>query len=447
MSDEKGRPRQLGRGLEALFGEDRTNIAGAEAEIAAGPAPATPDQAAEGADGSVDGAATPSMGFRLVAIGKLIPNPMQPRRHFDDAALKDLTASIREQGILQPLIVRPTRSEAGTFEIVAGERRWRAAQRAQIHEAPVIIRDFTDEEALAVALIENIQRDELSPIEEAEAYARLSHDFGKTQEQVAEVVGKSRSHIANMTRLLDLPEDVRDMLADGQLSAGHARAILRAPDPAALARQILAEGLTVRDAETLGKSARGRKGTSGGRSGGKSGGKSGSKSGSVHPKDADTLALERELGYALGLKVDIRFDGKAGRISLDYRSLEQLDDIVERLMGNGPHIAAGGIGDAIAGDSFEFGGATVHPLHTPGHTSGNAPGHSPTQTHTGPHDIDAPAPRDGSSARPGPSARPGYDDREDPPWEGARRHAPDNRQPGDDEQNPDRAQSERPDDD
>ena len=422
MSDEKGRPRQLGRGLEALFGEDRTNIAGAEAEIAAGPAPSTPDATADGS-GAADGAATPSMGFRLVAIGKLIPNPLQPRRHFDDDALKDLTASIREQGILQPLIVRPTRSEADTFEIVAGERRWRAAQRSQIHEAPVIIRDFTDEEALAVALIENIQRDELSPIEEAEAYARLSHDFGKTQEQVAEVVGKSRSHIANMTRLLDLPEDVRDMLADGQLSAGHARAILRAPDPAALARQIVAEGLTVRDAETLGKSTRGRKGTSGGRSGGKSG----SKSGGIHPKDADTLALERELGYALGLKVDIRFDGKAGRISLDYRSLEQLDDIVERLMGNGPH---------ITGDSFEFDGASVHPLYAT----------------AGPRDIDAPAAGDGHSDRPGPSARagsddrPAYDDRNDPPWDGARRHAPDNRQPGDDEQNPDRAQSEKPDD-
>lgn len=296
MSDDKGRPRQLGRGLEALFGEDRTNIAAAEAETAS----------------------VRTAGFRLVAISKLIPNPLQPRRHFDDDALRDLTASIQEQGILQPLIVRPTRSDPETFEIVAGERRWRAAQRAQVHEAPVIIRDFTDEEALAVALIENIQRDELSPIEEAEAYARLAHEFGKTQEQVAEVVGKSRSHVANMTRLLDLPEDVRAMLADGRLSAGHARAILRAPDPTALARQILEDGLSVRDAEKLGKASRGRRPRGGGKPAG---------------KDTDTLALERELGNVLGLKVDVEFDGLGGKLTLAYSSLEQLDDLVDRLTG------------------------------------------------------------------------------------------------------------------
>ena len=197
-------------------------------------------------------------GLRIVPIGKLTPNPLQPRRHFDDAALKDLTDSIREQGILQPLIVRPTGINDDTFEIVAGERRWRASQQAQVHEAPVIVRAFTDEEALAVALIENIQRDELSPLEEAEAFARLAKDFDKTQEQVAEVVGKSRSHVANMMRLLELPEDVREMLADGRLTAGHARAILRAPDPSALALQIVSEGMSVRDAETLGKASRGK---------------------------------------------------------------------------------------------------------------------------------------------------------------------------------------------
>lgn len=355
MSDEKPRPRQLGRGLEALFGEDRTNIAAAEAAVEAGatPAPATEDTvppkdetvahtptaaappavaaaavdaAAEAAAGNADDSG--ALGFRLVAIARLIPNPLQPRRHFDDDALKDLTKSICEQGILQPLIVRPTRSEAGNFEIVAGERRWRAAQRAQVHEAPVIIRDFTDEEALAVALIENIQRDELSPIEEAEAYARLSHDFGKTQEQVAEVVGKSRSHIANMVRLLDLPDDVRAMLADGQLSAGHARAILRAADPAALARQIIEEGLSVRDAERLGRPA--KRGRPAG---------SGAKSGAAMAKDADTLALERALSGGVGVKVDITFDGTGGSLRIDYTSLEQLDDLVERLMGNGPRAA------------------------------------------------------------------------------------------------------------
>ncbi len=295
MSDDKGRPRQLGRGLEALFGEDRTAVAQAEA----------------------DG------GLRRVPIGRLIPNPLQPRRHFDDDALRDLTASIREKGILQPLIVRPTRSDPDTFEIVAGERRWRAAQRAQVHEAPVIVRAFTDEEALAVALIENIQRDELSPLEEAEAYARLGREFGKTQEQVAAVVGKSRSHVANMTRLLDLPEDVRALLATGALSAGHARAILGAPDPVALARQIVAEGLTVRDAEKLGQASRGRK----------TKGKGGAAKEPPRRKDSDTLALERELGNILGLKVDVEFDGKGGRLTLEYASLEQLDDLIERLTG------------------------------------------------------------------------------------------------------------------
>ena len=305
MSDDKGRPRQLGRGLEALFGEDRTNLAAADAPAET---------------------AAPAAGLRTVAIGKLIPNPLQPRRHFDDEALKDLANSIREKGILQPLIVRPTRHDPDSFEIVAGERRWRAAQKAQVHEAPVIVRDFTDEEALAVALIENIQRDELSPIEEAEAYQRLAQEFSRTQEQVAEVVGKSRSHIANMMRLLDLPEDVRAMLADGRLTAGHARAILRAPDPAALARQIIEEGLTVRDAERLGQAGRGKR-----RKPKAAGAKK------AHPaKDADTMALERELGNILGLKVDVEFDGHGGRLTLEYSSLEQLDDLIDRLTGAPP---------------------------------------------------------------------------------------------------------------
>ena len=326
MSDEKGRPRQLGRGLEALFGEDRTNLAAADPAPAA---PATPDEAAP-----VEAKAN---GLRIVPIGKLIPNPLQPRRHFEDAALKDLTASIREQGILQPLIVRPTRSDDDTFEIVAGERRWRAAQRAQVHEAPVIVRAFTDEEALAVALIENIQRDELSPLEEAEAFARLAKDFDKTQEQVAEVVGKSRSHVANMMRLLDLPEDVREMLADGRLTAGHARAILRSPDPKALALEIVSEGLSVREAERLGKASRGK-------GAGKS--KSGRSASSDRGKDADTLELERKLSVGLGSKVEISFDGTGGYVRVQYTSLEQFEDLVERLKGNGPK---------IAGDSFEFG--------------------------------------------------------------------------------------------
>jgi ParB family chromosome partitioning protein len=428
MSEEKPRPRQLGRGLEALFGEDRTNIAAAEEAVDAGarPAPASdPVPQAEAppatrttipagaavsagaapaaADSPVDSRGTShgaAVGFRMVPIANLIPNPLQPRRHFADEALRDLTNSIREQGILQPLIVRPTRSDPGNFEIIAGERRWRAAQRAQVHEAPVIIRDFNDAEALAVALIENIQRDELSPLEEAEAYARLSHDFGKTQEQVAEVVGKSRSHIANMTRLLDLPEDVRAMLAEGELSAGHARAILRAADPAALARQIIDEGLSVRDAERLGKERRARRGRSAGASKGK--GKA-----PAQAKDTDTLALERALGNALGLHVDIAFDGRGGSLRLDYSSLEQLDDLIERLMGSGAVGGAGGypthgridmdddIGDDDAGEN------NVLSLHPSKRGEG-----APT----------------------------------------AIRHAPDDSQPDDHASSPDRAQSERPDD-
>ena len=415
MSDEKPRPRQLGRGLEALFGEDRTNIAAAEEALDAGARPAPADTGAEAATPAASPTASPAaapvpadsrgaaVGFRMVPIARLIPNPLQPRRHFADEALRDLTASIREQGILQPLIVRPTRSEPGNFEIVAGERRWRAAQRAQVHEAPVIIRDFNDAEALAVALIENIQRDELSPLEEAEAYARLSQDFGKTQEQVAEVVGKSRSHIANMTRLLELPEDVRAMLAEGALSAGHARAILRAADPAALARQIIEEGLTVRDAERLGRERRARRGSPAG------GSKSGARA-KAPAKDTDTLALERALGNALGLHVDIAFDGNGGSLRLDYTSLEQLDDLIERLMGRGTVGGAGrppapgranidmedDLGDDDPGDD------NVLSLHRPPRVDG---------AHT------------------------------------AHEHAPDDSQPDDDAVNPDRAQSERPDGD
>ncbi len=305
MSDDKARPRQLGRGLEALFGDDRAAVVAQASEPVA------------------------VAGLRRVAISRLIPNPLQPRRYFDDAALRDLAASIRENGILQPLIVRPTRHDPDSFEIVAGERRWRAAQRAQLHEAPVIVRDFTDAEALAVALIENIQRDELSPLEEAQAYARLAGDFSKTQEQVAEAVGKSRSHVANMIRLLALPAEVQDLLADGSLTAGHARAILTAADPLALAKRIVTEGLSVRAAEKLGREGGAPSANSG------RGKAAGIKRLS---KDADTLALERELGNMLGLKVGVEFDGKGGRLTFEYTSLEQLDDLIDRLTGRRPQL-------------------------------------------------------------------------------------------------------------
>ena len=306
MSDEKGRSRKLGRGLEALFGEERANLS-------------TAGSIAQTATGKLEG-------MCVISVAKLIPNPLQPRRNFDEAALKDLTNSIQEKGVLQPLIVRPSGVKNDTFEIVAGERRWRAAQRAQVHEVPAVVKNFTEEEAFAVALIENIQRDELSPLEEARAFSRLAKDFKKTQEQVAAAVGKSRSYVANMVRLLDLPEDVRKMLSAGDLSAGHARAILRAPDPTVLAREIVSKGLSVREAERLAKAPRisdGKKriirnaSTSGG-------------------KDADTVELERKLSIGLGSKVEISFDGTGGYVSVQYRSLEQFEDLVERLMGKNP---------------------------------------------------------------------------------------------------------------
>lgn len=303
MSDDKGAPRKLGRGLEALFGEERADLA------TAGPI--------------VNTASGKPEGMRLISVVKLSPNPLQPRRKFDDVALKDLTNSIKEKGVLQPLIVRPSGEKNGTFEIVAGERRWRAAQRAQVHEVPVIVRNFTEEEAFAVALIENIQRDELSPLEEARAFSRLAKDFMKTQEQVAAAVGKSRSHVANMLRLLDLPEDVREMLSAGELSAGHARAILKAPNPTALAREIVSKGLSVREAERLAKGPR--------RSAGKK--RIIGNASTLGGKDANTIELERKLSVGLGSKVEISFDGTGGYVSVQYRSLEQFEDLVERLMG------------------------------------------------------------------------------------------------------------------
>ena len=306
MSDKKGPPRKLGRGLEALFGDERTNLV---------------------TGGSIGNTISGKPeGMRVISVAKLSPNPLQPRRNFDEAALRDLTNSIQEKGVLQPLIVRPCSENNGTFEIVAGERRWRAAQRAQVHEVPVVVRNFTEEEAFAVALIENIQRDELSPLEEAKAFSRLAKDFKKTQEQVAAAVGKSRSHVANMLRLLDLPEDVREMLSAGDLSAGHARAILGAPNPTALAGEIVSKGLTVREAERLAKVSRERAGRtriSGNRS-------------TPGRKDADTIALERKLSMGLGSKVEISFDGTGGYVSVQYRSLEQFEDLVERLMGKNP---------------------------------------------------------------------------------------------------------------
>lgn len=259
---------------------------------------------------------------RVLPVDQIYPNPDQPRRTFDDQALQDLTASIAEKGIIQPLIVRQRPSSTGKFEIVAGERRWRAAQRAQLHEVPVIVRDFTDIEVLEVAIIENIQRSDLNAIDEAAGYKQLMEKFGRTQDEMGKALGKSRSHIANLVRLLSLPDTVQAFLADGRLSAGHARTLVGHPDAERLAAEIVKGGLSVRAAEKLAKSekpTRTKKSPA-----------------STKAKDADTVQIENDLAAQLGMKVNIAHAaGKEnGQVVLHYRDLEQLDDLLRLLSGN-----------------------------------------------------------------------------------------------------------------
>lgn len=279
----------LGRGLSALMGDVER-----EEPVAAGTA------------------TTP--GLRMLPVGSLAPHPGQPRRHFDDAALDELAASIAARGLIQPIVVRPL---GKGFQIVAGERRWRAAQRARLHEVPVIVRDFTDAETLEVALVENIQRQDLNAIEEAEAYARLITDFGHTQEALAKIVDKSRSHIANLIRLLDLPKSVQARVVDGTLSMGHARALIGAPE--SMVAEVIAKGLSVRETEKLVRAA-------------KPGATRGARSG-VH-EDHDIAALESQLADLLGLSVRIGYGAKGGTVTLAYSTLDQLDMICQRLTGD-----------------------------------------------------------------------------------------------------------------
>ena len=259
-------------------------------------------------------------GVRNVEIGRIRPNPSQPRRHFDEQAMAELAASIAERGVLQPILLR---SVGDDFEIVAGERRWRAAQKAQIHLIPAIVRELDDEASAEIALIENVQREDLSAIEEAEGYDKLIKTYGHTQEVVAKLVGKSRSHVANLLRLLDLPEAVRQMLLRGDISMGHGRAIASSPNAEALARDIVANGLSVRQAED-----RARAGRSGN-------GKVETKSAKPdrRPVDADLAALERQLGDLLGLRVKVAHGKSGGTVALHYSSLDQLDMICQRLSG------------------------------------------------------------------------------------------------------------------
>ena len=288
----KKRPAGLGRGLSSLLGEVQQE------------APVRP------------GAGVPSGAVQLIPVAGIEPHPGQPRRIFQEEALAELAQSIQARGVIQPIIVRP---HGHRFQIVAGERRWRAAQRARLHEIPAIVREFSDDETLEVALVENVQRQDLNAIEEAQAYQRLVDDFGHTQDEVGKLVHKSRSHVANLLRLLDLPGKVQVMLGAGQLSMGHARALITAADPEALADEVVRRGLSVRETEKLaaaGKTGRQRRLPI-----------------EYKGAGADIAALERQLGDLLGLKVSIRHSPKGGQVTLAYSSLDQLDMICQRLSG------------------------------------------------------------------------------------------------------------------
>ena len=295
MTDKSIRNRGLGRGLSALMS----------------------DVTAEG-----DATDRPRRPDLRVPVERLYPNPNQPRRAFPEEALAELAASIREKGIIQPLIVRAHPGQPGDFEIVAGERRWRAAQIAQLHELPVIVRSYTDTEVLEVAIIENIQRADLNPIDEAAGYRQLMDRFGHTQDHLATALGKSRSHIANQMRLLTLPADVQTYVTDGKLSAGHARTLVGHPNASDLARRMIQGKLSVREAERLVKAGVVLPNRSAG-------------SETDRSKDADTIQIEQELAASLGMGVSI--DHKAGeeggRLVLRYRTLAQLDDLLRALSG------------------------------------------------------------------------------------------------------------------
>ncbi|MBO0347148.1 ParB/RepB/Spo0J family partition protein [Roseibium sp. CAU 1637] len=294
MADDSSKNKRLGRGLAALIGDSAMQEPAAAEKI--------------------------QRDVRRVPIEHLTPNPRNPRKTFTEKDLGDLSESLKAKGIIQPILVRTVAGQKDRFEIIAGERRWRAAQRAGLHEAPIVIRDVTDQEALELAIIENVQRADLNPIEEAMGYDQLTEEFKYSQGELAKVIGKSRSHVANTLRLLKLPNSVKDYLAEGLLTAGHARALITAEDPAALAEIIVERGLTVREAEKLAqdpdalspKNAAGK---------------------TKPEKDADTKALEKRLGDTLGLKVSVGHKpGKeSGDLKIKYTSLEQLDELCRKL--------------------------------------------------------------------------------------------------------------------
>jgi ParB family transcriptional regulator, chromosome partitioning protein len=292
MADDVARPAEhrprLGRGLAALLGS-------------AGEEPAR----------------DPSRARRKTALEFLRPNPRNPRKNFDEGEIEDLAASIRERGVIQPILVRSLPSVPDAFEIIAGERRWRAAQRAGLHEVPIIVIEATDKDALAIAIIENVQRADLNALEEAAGYSQLMDEHGYSQAEVARALGKSRSHVANTLRLRNLPEQARALLASGEISAGHARALLALPDPDAVARRIVAEGLTVRDVERLSQPAPAARGAH--------------RAARTGATDADTRAFQDRFARALGTKVVIRHDGERGELRITFQTFEQLDDLFRRL--------------------------------------------------------------------------------------------------------------------
>jgi ParB family transcriptional regulator, chromosome partitioning protein len=294
VADEAARSR-LGRGLAALIGD-------------------------VGAESSVER----PRGQRKLPTAALRPNPRNPRRVFSNTELDELAASLRERGIIQPIVVRALRGVSDTYEIIAGERRWRAAQRAGLHEVPVVVIEATDAEALQLAIIENVQRTDLNPLEEAEGYRSLIRDFSHSQDDVARMVGKSRSHVANTLRLQTLPDRVKEHIHSGRLSAGHARALVGHHDAERLAEEIVARGLNVRQVEAVARETA------------KQGGNDQTKTRKARAraaKDADTLALEKRLADALGLGVTIEHGERGGTLTIRYRSLDQLDDVVRRLEG------------------------------------------------------------------------------------------------------------------
>lgn len=256
---------------------------------------------------------------RKVPIEFIRPNPRNPRRAFTEDELHELAESITQHGVIQPIVVRPVKGAADRYEIIAGERRWRAAQIAGLHEVPIVPVDVSDQDALEIAIVENVQREDLNAMEEARGYHALATDFKRGQDEIAKVVGKSRSHVANMMRLLRLPDDVQALITTGELSAGHARALIGVSDPSAAAKRIVAEGLNVRQAEALAHDAgvpvRAPQKPRAGKA----------------AKDADTVALEKRVGDALGLKVSVDHRGEAGAITIRYRDLDQLDEVVRRL--------------------------------------------------------------------------------------------------------------------